>query len=63
MTTPTTMPPRGHSSAPKFNPDIPWELQRYFKELEMLFATAQIVNNEEKKKHACQYVNIDTADL
>jgi hypothetical protein len=47
------MPPRGHSSAPKFNPDIPRELQHYFKELEMLFTTAQIVNNEEKKTHAC----------
>jgi hypothetical protein len=62
MTTPTTMPPRGHSSAPQFNPDIPRELQRYFKELEMLFTTAQIVNNKEKKKHACRYVDIDTAD-
>jgi hypothetical protein len=57
------MPPRGHSSATKFNPNIPRELQHYFKELEMLFAIAQIVNNEEKKKHACRYVDIDTADL
>jgi hypothetical protein len=63
MTTLTTMPPWGHSSAPKFNPDIPRELQHYFKELEMLFATTQIVNNEENKKHACWYVDIDTADL
>jgi hypothetical protein len=29
----------------------------------MLFGPAQIVNNMEKKKHAYQYVNIDTADL
>jgi hypothetical protein len=63
MATPSTMLPRGHSSAPKFPPDIPRELQRYFKELELLFGPAQIVNNAEKKKHTCRYVDIDTADL
>jgi hypothetical protein len=57
------MPPRGHSSAPKFTPDVPRELQRYFKELELLFRLAQIVDNAEKKKHACRYVDIDTVDL
>jgi hypothetical protein len=41
----------------------PRDLQRYFKELELLFGPAQVVNNMEKKKHTCQYVNIDTADL
>jgi hypothetical protein len=29
----------------------------------MLFTPAQVVNNMEKKKHACQYVDIDTANL
>jgi hypothetical protein len=57
------MLPRGHGSAPKFTPDIPRELQRYFKELELLFGPAQVVKDTEKKKHACQYVDIDTADL
>jgi hypothetical protein len=57
------MLPRGHGSAPKFTPDVPRELQRYFKELELLFGPAQIADNAEKKKHACQYVDIDTADL
>jgi hypothetical protein len=57
------MPPRGHSSAPKFTPNIPRELQRYFKELELLFGPAQIVDDSEKKKHTCRYVNIDTTDL
>jgi hypothetical protein len=47
--------------APKFTPDVPRELQRYFKEL--LFGPAQIVDNAKKKKHACRYVDIDTADL
>jgi hypothetical protein len=29
----------------------------------MLFAPAQVINNMEKKKHACWYVDIDIADL
>jgi hypothetical protein len=63
MATPTTMPPQGHSSTPKFTPNIPRKLQHNFKELELFFGPAQVVNDTEKKKHACQYVNIDTADL
>jgi hypothetical protein len=31
--------------------------------LEWLFGPAQVVDDMEKKKHACQYVDIDTADL
>jgi hypothetical protein len=57
------MPPRGHSSAPKFTPDVPRELQCYFKELELLFGPVQVVDDTEKKKHACRYIDIDTADL
>jgi hypothetical protein len=57
------MPPRRHSSAPKFTPDVPRELQRYFKELELLFGPAQVVDDTEKKKHTCRYVDIDTVDL
>jgi hypothetical protein len=57
------MPPRGHGSAPKFTPDVPRELQRYFKELELLFGPAQVVDDMEKKKHTCRYVDIDMADL
>jgi hypothetical protein len=63
MAAPSTMPPRGHGSAPEFTPDVPRELQRYFKELELLFGPAQIVDDIEKKKHTCQCVDIDTADL
>jgi hypothetical protein len=29
----------------------------------LLFGPAQVVGNTEKKKHACRYINIDTADL
>jgi hypothetical protein len=57
------MLPRGHSSTPKFTPDVPRELVRYFKELELLFGPAQVVDDTERKKHACRYVDIDTADL
>jgi hypothetical protein len=39
------------------------ELQCYFKELKLLFGPAQVVNDMEKKKHTCRYINIDTADL
>jgi hypothetical protein len=63
MAAPSTMLPRGHGSTPKFTPDVPRELQRYFKELELLFGPAQIVDDAEKKKHACRYIDIDTADL
>jgi hypothetical protein len=63
MAAPSTMLPRGDSSAPNFTPDVPRELQCYVKKLELLFGPAQVVDNMEKKKHACQYVNINTADL
>jgi hypothetical protein len=29
----------------------------------LLFGPAQVVDNTEKKKHACRYIDIDTADL
>jgi hypothetical protein len=57
------MLPRGHGSAPKFTPNAPRELQCYFKELELLFGPVQIVDDAEKKKHTCRYIDIDTADL
>jgi hypothetical protein len=63
MAAPSTMLPRGHSSTHKFTPDVPRELQHYFKELELLFGPAQIVDDTEKKKHTCRYIDIDTADL
>ena len=59
----TTMPPHGHASAPKFSPDQPRELQRYFQELEHLFGNAQIIDDQQKKKHACRYLDVDSAEL
>jgi hypothetical protein len=58
-----TMPARGHSTALKFTPTQPHELHRYFKELEVLFARCQVTNNVERKKHVCQYLDIDTSDF
>ena len=63
MATATTMPARGHSSAPKFTADQPRELQRYFQELEILLDSAHIVDAQIMKKHACRYLNVDSAEL
>src|SRR5277367_5901529 len=63
MATTSTMPARGHSTAPKFNPTQPRELRRYFNELEMLFLGCNITDSDLMKKHACRYVDIDTSEL
>ena len=63
MATATTMLARGHSSAPKFTVDQPRELQRYFQELKILLNSARIVDSQIMKKHACHYLDIDSAEL
>src|SRR5271154_2672466 len=63
MATATTMPTCGHSSTPKFTADQPRELQCYFQELEILLDSARIVNPQIMKKHACRYLDIDSAEL
>jgi hypothetical protein len=57
------MPARGHSTAPKFDATQPRELRRYFNELEMLFDTCDITDDQARKRHACRYVDIDSAEL
>lgn len=57
------MPARGHSTAPKFSPEQPRELHRYFEELAILFTTCAITDEGEQKKHACRYLDIDTSDF
>ena len=57
------MPSRGQSQAPKFMPDQPRELRRYFKELNHLFSNAKVTDDEEKKAHACRYLDVDSAEL
>jgi hypothetical protein len=57
------MPPRGHSTAPSFDPTAPRELRRYFSDLELLFTNCSIVNDKVKKQHAVRYLPVDTSDL
>jgi hypothetical protein len=58
-----TMPACNHSTAPKFRPDQPRELRRYFDELRHLFGNCQINSDKDKKKYAVRYLEIDSADL
>jgi hypothetical protein len=59
----TFMPAHGHSTALKFNLNHLRKLQHYFEELEMLFDTCEISNNQLKKQHACHYVDIESTEL
>ncbi len=64
MSVPTIpMPARGDRSAPRFDPHQPRELKRYFADLDFAFVRAGITDATEKKKHACRFVDVDTADL
>src|SRR5215470_18993123 len=58
-----TMPARGHSTAPKFDPTQPRELRRYFDEIELQFARCNVTDGQDKKRFARHYVDIDTAAL
>jgi hypothetical protein len=57
------MPTRGDPSAPKFDPNQPRELRRYFADLALRFEQSHIADSQQKKVHTCRYVDIDTADL
>ncbi|EED83114.1 predicted protein [Postia placenta Mad-698-R] len=57
------MPPRGHSTAPSFDPSEVRSLRRYFQDLEALFTRCQITDEAAKKQWAVQYPSIDVADL
>jgi hypothetical protein len=59
----TAMPARSHSTAPKFDPTKPRELRRFFDKLELLFAACNVTDSDLMKKHACIYVDIDSAEL
>ena len=51
------MPGRGERSAPTFDESKPWELFRFFDELERLFIRIGVTNETKKKKDACHYVD------
>ncbi|KAI0946841.1 hypothetical protein AcW1_010182 [Taiwanofungus camphoratus] len=57
------MPPRGHSTAPIFDPTEVRLLRRYFQDIEVFFTQCRIVDDAEKKSWAIRYPSIDIADL
>ncbi|EED82851.1 predicted protein [Postia placenta Mad-698-R] len=57
------MPPRGHSTAPSFDPSEVRSLRRYFQDLKALFTRCQITDKAAKKQWAIWYPSIDVADL
>src|SRR5215470_17093376 len=57
------MPPRGHSTAPTFDPTHPIQLYRYFSDIAYLFDNCGITDDQERKRFARHYVDIDTSDL
>jgi hypothetical protein len=57
------MPPRGHKTSPSFTPDRPRELRRYFQDLDVLFASCQVQDDQDKKQYACRYLDVDSAEI
>src|ERR1700691_2918769 len=60
---PITMPARCNPSAPHFDPHQPQELRRYIEDLAFYLAQSHIVDEQEKKRYACYYVDIGTEEL
>jgi hypothetical protein len=63
MATAQSMPLRGQSRAPTFDPSQPRELRRYFDALDTCFSACAITSDAEKKKFACYYLDFDSAEL
>jgi hypothetical protein len=59
----TAMPACSHSTAPKFDPTKPCKLHWFFDKLELLFAACNVTDSDLMKKHACIYVDINSAEL
>jgi hypothetical protein len=57
------MPTRGDHAALHFDPKQPRELRRYFADLDFLFKRSHISNDQERKGHACYYLDFTTAEL
>ncbi|KAJ3472623.1 hypothetical protein NLI96_g13303 [Meripilus lineatus] len=62
MATRTTMPTRSQKNAPKFDPEEPRTLNRYFQDLEELFTNCGITGEAEKKKYATTYLPVSEED-
>ena len=57
------MPARGDRTAPTFDPHQPRELRRYFADLDFHFVRSAVVDEQEQKKHACRFLDVDTCEL
>ena len=57
------MPAHGDRGSPQFDPERPRELRRFFEDLKVHFARSQVVDEEEMKQHALQFVHCDTVAL
>ena len=57
------MPAHGDHRAPQFDPAKPCELPHFFEELKFQFVQSHVVDEEEMKKHALQFVHCDTVEL
>ena len=57
------MPGIGHATAPRFDPEHPRALRRFFSVLDRSLARSDIIDVDEKKFYACLYLDIDSADL
>ena len=53
----------GDRGSPKFDPERPHELRRFFEDLKFHFSRSQVVAKEEMKQHALRFVDCDTAEL
>src|SRR5258705_5088759 len=58
-----TMPARFDRLAPRFDPNRPRELRRYFADLAEYLTQANVEEEQEKKRYACRYIEIDTEEL
>ena len=63
MATPFTMPMRNECMAPTFDSTKPWELSRYFEDLELFMWYVKIATEEEKKKQVLWYVDFNTKQI
>ena len=57
------MPTCGDHGSPQFNPEKPHKLCHLFEDLKFQFVQSHVVDEEEMKQHALQFVNCDTMEL
>ena len=46
-----------------FDPYQPCKLRQYFADLDFYFIQSAVVDKQERKKHACQFLDVDTCEL